>query len=267
VPLGSKAYYESSRALHGMPRPAHILARAEDIAEIAVTSGDPARVEQLATMLREAKLVNSNRGFTTYTGFYGETRLTLATHGIGGPSTAIVFEELHMLGAKTIIRFGTAGGLVSGLRIGDFVVPTGAAYPEGSLRTYVDDGALPAVPDLELTSSLIQTCRGAGLRFLAGIVYSSDAFYAQDFASLKPWVKRGVVAVEMECATLFTLGLLRGFKTAALLMLSNSLVNEAEGQLAPAQELTPFAMKGGRAIFDALARPASSSSQPSPQGG
>ena len=56
----------------------------------------------------------------------------------------------------------------------------------------------------------------------------------------------------MECATLFTLGLIRGFKTAALLMMSNSLVNTSEGDLAPAQELRPFAEKGGLAIFDAV---------------
>jgi 5'-methylthioadenosine phosphorylase len=235
------------------PRPAHILARPEDIAEVAVTSGDPARIEQLAKLLHDAKLVNSNRGFTTYTGYHGDMRVTLATHGVGGPSSAIVVEELHMLGAKTIIRFGTAGGLVSALRVGDFVVPTGAACAEGSLKAYVADGYLPAVPDTDLTCGLIRTCTKAGLRFREGLVYSSDAFYAQDMASLAPWVKRGVVAVEMECATLFTLGLIRGFRTAALLMVSNSLVNEAEGELAQAPRLATYAAAGARAILDTVA--------------
>ena len=62
-----------------MPSPSHILAGPGDIAEIAVTYGDPARVEQLSRMLKDAKLVNSNRGFMTYTGYYGKTRITLAT--------------------------------------------------------------------------------------------------------------------------------------------------------------------------------------------
>jgi len=206
-------------------------------------------------MLRDAKLVNSNRGFTTYTGYFDKTRLTVATHGIGGPSTSIVFEELHMLGAKTIIRFGTAGGLVRGLGTGDFVIATGAAYPKGSLQAYIDDGFLPAVPDFELTYRLIQACRNAKLKAREGLVFSSDSFYTQDLASLERWVKRGVIAVEMECATLFTLGLIRGFKTAALLMLSNSLVTKSEEKLAPAKELEPFAAKGARAIFEALSGP------------
>jgi 5'-methylthioadenosine phosphorylase len=235
--------------------PSHILAGPGDIAEVAITSGDPARTEQLSKLLKDSKLVNSNRGFTTYTGYYGKTRLTLATHGIGGPSTAIVFEELHMLGAKTIIRFGTAGALVKSLKIGDFVVATGAASGKGSLHEYVDDGCLPAVPDVGLTYGLIQSCRRSGLRFSEGLVYSSDAFYTQNHDSLEKWVKRGVLAVEMECATLFTIGLLRGFKTGALLMMSNSLVNTAEADLAQAKKLEPFAAKGAKAIFDAVSGP------------
>jgi 5'-methylthioadenosine phosphorylase len=242
------------RAALRVPTPAHILATPGDIADVAVISGDPARIEQLSKMLRDPKLVNTNRGFTTYTGYYGDKRITLATHGIGGPSTAIVVEELHMLGAKAIVRFGTAGGLVSGLGIGDFVVPTGAAYPQGSLMEYFEDGSLPAVPDFGLAQALIESCNRAGLKHREGLVYSSDAFYSQDFVSLEPWVSRGVIAVEMECATLFTLGLLRSFKTAALLMLSNSLVNQSEADLAQAEKLKPFAAKGAAAIFDAVAR-------------
>jgi 5'-methylthioadenosine phosphorylase len=102
---------------------------------------------------------------------------------------------------------------------------------------------------------LMQICKMARLKFREGLVYSSDSFYSQDLASLEPWIKRGVLAVEMECATLFTLGLLRGFKTAALLMLSNSLVNKSESELVPATELKPFAAKGAQAIFDTLAGP------------
>ena len=158
-----------------------------------------------------------------------------------------------MLGVKTMVRFGTAGGLVPSLMIGDFLIPTGAAYSDGSLSAYLGDGSLPAVPDLELTSRLVRGFAKAGLSARQGLVFSSDAFYTQDLQVLEPWVKRGVIAVEMECATLFTLGLIRGFKAASLLMLSNSLVNKSEADLATADKLAPFAEKGARALFDTLA--------------
>jgi len=235
--------------------PAHLLARPSDIAPSAVISGDPARIEQLSSLLRDAKLVNTNRAFTTYTGYYRDTRLTLAAHGIGGPSTAIVAEELHMLGAKTIVRFGTAGGLIDPLRTGDFVVPTGAAYSDGSVKAYVESGSLPAIPDPGTAADIASACKGAKLTARQGLVFSSDSFYTQDLKVLGPWIARGVIAVEMECATLFTLGLIRGFKAASLLMMSNSLVNKSDSNLATAEKLKPFAERGGRAVFEALAGP------------
>ena len=83
--------------------PYHIKARPEDIAARIIVAGDPARVEQVSGMLKDAKLVNTNRGFITYTGYYKDVPITVATHGIGAPSAAIVFEELVMLGAKAVV--------------------------------------------------------------------------------------------------------------------------------------------------------------------
>jgi len=234
------------------PQPVHLRVKPKDISKLVVTTGDPARTDHLAGMLKDAKLVNTNRGFTTYTGYYNGNRITVSTHGVGGPSSAIVFEELRMLGAKAIVRLGSTGGMVKGLSVGDFVIPTGAAYTEGSLRMYVPDGVLPAVPDLDLTRRLVENCKSEGAKYMVGLVFSSDAFYSEDVAFLEKWTKRGVISVEMECATLFTLGLLKGFKAASLLVVSDSLVKEAEKELVPAEKLVPYVEKAGRIVFKAL---------------
>ncbi|HUI86740.1 MAG TPA: purine-nucleoside phosphorylase [Nitrososphaerales archaeon] len=235
-----------------MTEPAHLRMKPDDVASLVVTAGDPARVEQLSRMLDGSKLVNSNRGFIVYTGHHRGKRVTVATHGIGGPSCAIVFEELHMLGAQVIVRLGTSGGMVKELGIGDMVVPTGAAYGEGSLKMYVPDGVLPATPDLALTSAILGGCRASRVRHKEGLVFSSDAFYAEDPTFIEKWTKRGVVAVEMECATLFTLGLLRGFKAASLLVVSDSLVNKAEKTMALADALAGSVDKAAKIVLDAI---------------
>ncbi|MEM1710468.1 MAG: nucleoside phosphorylase, partial [Sulfolobales archaeon] len=108
-----------------MTNPVIIRAKKGEVAERVVVGGDPARIEQLASLLEKPKLVNSNRGLLVYTGSYEGVPVTVATHGIGGPSSAIVVEELVMLGAKVIVRFGTCGAMVKGLGIGDIVIPTG----------------------------------------------------------------------------------------------------------------------------------------------
>lgn len=108
-----------------------------DIAERVVIVGDPERARQLSELLVGARLVNENRGLITYTGKYNGVDITVATHGIGAPpSAAIVIEELISMGARFIVRLGTAGGaLRREIGIGDVVVPTGSAYNYGGIYT------------------------------------------------------------------------------------------------------------------------------------
>ena len=53
---------------------------------------------------------------------------------------------------------------------------------------------------------------------------SNDAFYAESLEFAEKWKSVGAVEVEMECATLFILSHIRGFKLGAVLILSNNMV-------------------------------------------
>ncbi len=81
-------------------RPYHVLAKPGGIAEKTVVSGDPHCVEAASRPLDNPRIVNGHRGFPTINGGYNGVRVSLATHGIGAPSAATVFEELFMLGAR-----------------------------------------------------------------------------------------------------------------------------------------------------------------------
>ncbi len=232
--------------------PVNMRIRPGDVAEVVITAGDPARVEQVAGLLDEARVVNRVRGFLTYTGKYNGRDISVACHGVGGPSSAIVFEELAMVGARTIVRLGSCGGMVEELNIGDIVIPTAAAYHDGSLRMYIPDGVLPPVPDLDLTYRIVQRFRQERIKHLTGVVFSSDAFYAEDPDFVKKWTSRGVVAVEMECATLFTLGLLRKWRTASVLVVSDSLVKEEQKEMVTAEQLREYVDKAARLLLDVL---------------
>ncbi len=235
-------------------KPIHIKAKPEDVAPIVVVVGDPARAEFMAKeVLEGAKLVNRERGFLIYTGTYSGERVTVAVHGVGGPSSAIVFEELRMLGAKAMVRLGTCGGLVEWLDIGDMVVATGAAYnPGGTVGAYVPDACMVAAPDPLLTVILYEKAKKYSDRVFLGPVFSSDAFYAEDPQFARKWSSRGVIAVEMEAATLFTLATLRGFKAAALLVVSDNLVVPGKEEMKTHEELKEYMYKASKAVLDAL---------------
>jgi 5'-methylthioadenosine phosphorylase len=236
----------------GARRPVHLLCKEEDVAERVITAGDPARIEQISKFLSEPRVVNTNRGYLAYTGYYKGKRVTLCSHGIGGPSSAIIFEELVMLGARLIIRLGTIGAMIKRLEIGDFVIPTAAAYDGGAPRMYIPLEGLPAVPDIQLTSAIIRESLKNKVRPTIGVVFSSDAFYAEDPAFVKRWTKLGIIGVEMECATLYILGLLRGFKSASLLIVANSLVDPVQAEFAPAQVLRPYVDKAAEILLNAV---------------
>src|SRR5438105_12768326 len=103
----------ASTAIHLKP--------ATDLAERVLLPGDPHRALAVAQALMEQpKMFNHHRGLWGYTGTARDGELlTIQATGMGGPSAAIVIEELIALGARTLIRIGTCGALVDGFAIGD----------------------------------------------------------------------------------------------------------------------------------------------------
>lgn len=236
-------------------KPQHLRVAPGKLAERVVVVGDPARAQYLAErFLKEAELVNKERGFHVYTGLYNDVKMSIAVHGIGAPSAAIVFEELRMLGAKYMIRLGTAGGLIPELEIGDAVVVTGAAYIHGgTIGSYVPDACMTTAPDPVLTTRLYENAQRYHGRVYLGPVFSSDAFYAEDKDFVKKWSRRGIIAVEMEAATLFALGTLRGYRSAAIVVISDNLAVPGKEELKHHEELVEYVDKAAKAVFETLA--------------
>jgi 5'-methylthioadenosine phosphorylase len=232
-----------------MPQPQHIKAKQGEIAERVIISGDPARVAQLSKDLKNVKIINENRGYLTYTGLYEDQNVSIACHGVGAPSAAIVIEELIMLGAKAILRLGSCGGFLKPMKIGDLVIPTGAAYIGGTLHQYISEHIGP-VPDFELTQLLTDNAKAQNIKYYIGPVFSSDAFYAEDPHFVGKWTERGYIAVEMECATLFGLGMMRGVKTASALLVSDNLAQMQP--MVDADVLKGYVDQVSKLVFEAI---------------
>src|SRR5881409_1120899 len=70
----------------------------------------------------------------------------------------------------------------------------------------------------------VHTAKGIGQELHVGPIVSSDLFYNPDDGQYERWSKRGILAVEMEAAVLFTLGALRGVQAGCLLTVSDVVV-------------------------------------------
>ena len=217
----------ASTAIHLKP--------ATDLAERVLLPGDPHRALAVAqALLGQPKMFNHHRGLWGYTGKARDGELlTVQATGMGGPSAAIVIEELIALGASTFVRIGTCGALTDAHVIGDVVRVDAALALDGASKGLGADGRVE--PDPELRAAI------AAPGVLAASV---DLFYDGRHPA------EGHV-VEMECATLFQLGKLRGVRTAAVLGVSDELAGGRKRICA--EHLEALGVQIGEAAWAALA--------------
>jgi len=205
--------------------PIHVRAEPGDYAEACLLPGDPLRAKYIAeTFMSDVKQTNGERGMLGFTGTYGGKPVSVQSTGMGCPSAAIVIEELIQLGVKKLVRVGTCGGLQPDLALGDLIVALSAVPADGTARHYV--GGEPHAPtaDFELVHASVHAAKELGKRVRVGPIVSSDVFYDPDTGRAARWSERGILAVEMEAAVLFTVGALRKVQAACLLTVSDVIV-------------------------------------------
>jgi uridine phosphorylase len=193
-------------------RAIHLKPTAE-LAERVLLPGDPHRALAVAQALLDApRMFNHTRGLWGYTGTAADGEpLTVQSTGIGGPSAAIVCEELIALGARRLVRIGTCGALLGDLRLGELVAAEAVMPADGASAALGVDGLLR--PDPLLTAALIS----AGARPETAV--STDLFY--DPRPEQDWVERGAAVVEMEAAALIGVAARREVAAGCVLAVSD----------------------------------------------
>ena len=195
----------------------HIRCDPQDIARYVFVPGDHDRAKRIAAHLQGARLVSDSRGYMVYTGMVEGIPMTVSSTGMGGPQVAIGVEELAHMGADTFIRIGSCGTFQDDIGVGDLVVPTGV-YRGGATASRYLPPAFPAAPHWQVLSALVEAARKLRAKVHVGVGSSWDAFYALPDPQLMQKLKQaGVMAIEMECDTLFVIGNFRGWRTGAIL--------------------------------------------------
>jgi DeoD family purine-nucleoside phosphorylase len=205
--------------------PIHLRANPGDYAEAVLLPGDPLRARHIAETFFDApRQVNGERGMLGFTGTFEGTPISVQSSGMGCPSAAIVVEELTQLGVKRIVRVGTCGGLQADMALGELVLAISAVPNDGTVLTYT--GGEPHAPtaDFELVHAAVHQARHDGTKLRVGPCVSTSTFYEPDTGLAQRWSDRGVLAVEMEAAILFTIAALRRVQAACLLTVSDIIV-------------------------------------------
>ncbi|MDF3001885.1 MAG: udp1 [Bacillota bacterium] len=196
---------------------AHIRLGEKDKAKYALLPGDPARLNNIKNFLSDVEELAYNREMRSISGYYKGVKVLAVSTGMGGASTGIAVEELRNIGVEYMIRIGSCGALDTRMKLGDLLIVSGAVRDEGTSKAYVES-IYPAIPDTQLLMRLIQAAQKSEVRHFVGIARSHDSFYIDREEEITEyWSKRGVMGSDMETAALFTIGSLRGVKTASVL--------------------------------------------------
>jgi len=196
----------------------------------AIITGNPFRLDKMAqSLLCQGKEIFWDREFRCWSGFFHELPLILASHGIGGPSTSILVEELAMLGIRNFIRFGTSGSIQEHVNLGDLVVSMASVRLDGASQHYAPI-EFPAVADPEISLALFNSAKNEALAVHMGITASSDTFYPgqERYDSFNGYVRRHfqgsmmelkqlrVLNYEMESSTLMIQAQVLGLKAGCI---------------------------------------------------
>lgn len=217
------------------------------LAPLGIIAAHPERVERIAhEFLSNTELHTDYRGYKVYTGDYNGKRIFVAYTAMGGPSVAMILENLIVAGAKKIVRIGTSDNDNQEQDLSTLTVLSETMGLEGMMLEY---GYLPEELGLsffassEITTDIMRTAkkmRNIRIEFTKGYnidayhVYSNPSRFAKNpdviRKKIEDYKSRGATIRDMESGTLFMISQLRGIEAATVLIPRIKHSKETEDQ-------------------------------------
>ncbi len=147
--------------------------------------------------------------------------ITLINFGMGSPNAATILDLLTAIKPKAVLFLGKCGGLKKKNQLGDLILPIAAIRSEGTSNDYLPP-EVPALPAFMLQRAISTSIRDAGLDYWTGTVLTTNKrVWEYDERFKKYLEKTRAMAVDMETATIFSVGFYNQIPTGALLLVSD----------------------------------------------
>lgn len=147
--------------------------------------------------------------------------ITIINFGMGSPTAATVMDLLTAIEPKAVLFLGKCGGLKKRNKIGDLILPIAAIRGEGTSNDYFP-AEVPAMPAFALQKAVSTTIRDYGVDYWTGTVYTTNRRVWEHDEEFKNYLQKiRAYAIDMETATIFTVGFFNKIPTGALLLVSD----------------------------------------------
>jgi AMP nucleosidase len=147
--------------------------------------------------------------------------ITIINFTMGSPNAATIMDLLGIIEPKAVLFLGKCGGLKKKNNLGDLILPIAAIRGEGTSNDYIPP-EVPALPAFNLQKAISTTIRERGRDYWTGTVYTTNRRVWEHDKTFKKYLRKTrAMAIDMETATLFTVGFANEIPTGALLLVSD----------------------------------------------
>jgi len=147
--------------------------------------------------------------------------ITIINFGMGSASAATIMDLLTAIAPKAVLFLGKTGGLKKKNKIGDLILPIAAIRGEGTSDDYLPP-EVPALPAFSLQKAISHTIRLKELDYWTGTVYTTNRRVWEHDEEFKEYLRSlRTMAIDMETATIFTVGFANKIPTGALLLVTD----------------------------------------------
>lgn len=147
--------------------------------------------------------------------------ITIINFGMGSASAATVMDLLSAIKPKAVLFLGKCGGLKRKNEVGDLILPIAAIRGEGTSNDYFP-AEVPALPAFALQKAISTTIRDAGFDYWTGTCYTTNRRVWEHDDAFKEYLHTiRAMAIDMETATIFSVGFANKIPTGALLLVSD----------------------------------------------
>ncbi len=165
-----------------------------------------------------AEIKGENNAFQSVT----SDEITIVNFGMGSAMAATVMDLLSAIEPKAVLFLGKCGGLKSQNKLGDLILPIAAIRGEGTSDDYLPP-EVPALPSFRLQRSISHVIKAKGFDYWTGSVYTTNRRVWEHDEEFKEYLRSiRASAIDMETATLFTVGFSNKIPRGALLLVSDN---------------------------------------------
>lgn len=147
--------------------------------------------------------------------------ITIINFGIGSPNAALIMDLLSAIEPKAALFLGKCGGLKKKNAVGDLILPIAAIRGEGTSNDYFPP-EVPALPAFNLQKAVSTTIRNHDMDYWTGTVFTTNRRVWEHDKEFKKYLESTrSMAIDMETATIFSVGFHNEIPTGALLLVSD----------------------------------------------